>query len=218
MDFDRRKGRFTYLFGALLGLVAIHPFFELGAPRNAFLIFLALAIPATGVYAVSENRRQLILALALGALSLLGGLEALAGIDLLPGRGLALAFALAFYLYAAVSITAHVLRSEKVVADTLFGAACAYLLLGLVWTLGYTLLERLQPGSFSVPGAPTAPSTPMVFDFLYFSFVTLTTLGYGDITPLTGGARSLSILEAITGVLFVALLIARLVSMYERKQ
>lgn len=211
-----RRGKFFYLFAALFGLVAVYPFFEPGTARSGLLVVLALAIPAAAVYAVSEDRRRLVLALSLGVPSLVGGLEALAGIDILPGRALALVFALAFYLYAAGSITAHVLKVEEVAADTLFGAASAYLLLGFVWALLYTLLERLQPGSFSHVAGPGASDAATLVDLLYFSFVTLTTLGYGDIGPLTARARSLAILEAITGVLFVAVLIARLVGMYRR--
>lgn len=61
-------------------------------------------------------------------------------------------------------------------------------------------------------------TAPTLADFLYYSFVTLTTLGFGDITPVTARARSLAVLEAVTGVLFVALLIARLVGMYSRQE
>lgn len=148
---------------------------------------MALGIPAAGVYAVSEDRRRLV-------------------------------FALAFYVFAAGLIMAHVFSTEDVAADTLFGAASVYLLLGLVWTLAYTLLERIQPGSFSLSAAPTATDGAAIFDYLYYSFATLTTLGYGDITPLTAEARSLAILEAVTGVLYVAVLIARLVGMYGRAE
>lgn len=216
MKFTRRREKFFYLFTALIGLVVVYPFFESGALRNGFLILLSTAIPATGVYAVSESRQHLFVALALGVPSLIGGLEALAGFDLLPGRALGLVFALAFYLFVLVSIASHVFSREEVATDTLFGAACVYLLLGLVWTLAYTLLEQLQPGSFSFVVAPEFADAPMLFDFVYYSYVTLTTLGYGDITPVTAAAQRLAILEAITGVLFVALLVARLVGMYSQ--
>lgn len=218
VDLSRRRGKFSYLLAALIGLVVVYPFFQTGSLRREVLALLALAIPAAGIYAVSEDRRRLILSLALGIPSLIGGLEALAGIELLPGRVLALALALAFYVYAAGSITAHVLKAEDVTLDTLFGAASIYLLLGFVWTLGYMLLERLQPGSFSFASGSTSMGAPTLADFVYYSFVTLTTLGYGDIAPVTARARSLAVLEAIIGVLFVALLIARLVGMYRRPE
>lgn len=114
-------------------------------------------------------------------------------------------------------IISHILGHEEVVSDTLFGAACVYLLLGLVWMVAYTLLERVHPGSFHFNSVDAASGVPAVFDFLYYSFVTLTTLGYGDVTPLTPRARSLAVLEAIVGVLFVAVLIARLVGLYGQK-
>ncbi len=216
-SYERRRGKFFYLFIALLGLVAVYPFFELGGPRTGFLIFIALAIPVAGVYAVSDNRRNLIIAGTLGVASLLGGLEDLAGVEVLPGNALGLVLALLFYLFVAGVIITHVLGHEEVVTDTLFGAACAYLLLGLVWMVAYTLLERVHPGSFHFNSVDAASGIPSIFDFLYYSFVTLTTLGFGDVTPLTARARSLTMLQAIVGVLFVALLIARLVGLYGKR-
>ncbi len=213
----RRRGKFFYLFIALLGLVAAYPFFEAAGPRTLFLIFIAVAIPVAGVYAVGDNRRNLIIATTLGVASLLGGLEALAEVELLPGSALGLVMALVFYLFVAGVIIAHVLGHEEVVSDTLFGAACVYLLLGLIWMVAYTLLERVHPGSFDFDSVDAASGVPGIFDFLYYSFVTLTTLGYGDVTPLTPRARSLAILEAIVGVLFVAVLIARLVGLYGKR-
>ncbi len=136
---------------------------------------------------------------------------------MLPGNALGLVLALLFYLFVAGVIITHVLGHEEVVTDTLFGAACAYLLLGLVWMVAYTLLERVHPGSFHFNSVDAASGIPSIFDFLYYSFVTLTTLGFGDVTPLTARARSLTMLQAIVGVLFVALLIARLVGLYGKR-
>lgn len=212
-----RRGKFFYLFVALLGLVAIYPFFEVGGPRRIFLVFIAMAIPAAGVYAAGDSRRNFIIATALGVASLFGGLEALAGVEVLPGSALGLLFALVFYIFIAGVIVSHVLGHEEVATDTLFGAACVYLLLGLVWMVAYTLLERVHPGSFHFSSVDSSSGVPSIFDFLYFSIVTLTTLGYGDVAPVTARARSLAMLEAIVGVLFIALLIARLVGLYRRK-
>ncbi len=96
---SRRKGKFLYLFVALLAFVFVYPFFELGAPRTGFLIVVSLSISAAGVYAVSENLRYFAIAAVLGVLSLLGGLENKAGVDILPGVVLGLVFALVFYVF-----------------------------------------------------------------------------------------------------------------------
>jgi hypothetical protein len=84
--------------------------------------------------------------------------------------------------------------------------------LGLIWTLAYLLLAQLAPGSFAFALAGSRGMDN--FNAFYFSFSTLTTLGFGDITPVSKVARTLSIMETVTGTLYVAILISRLVSRY----
>ena len=94
-------------------------------------------------------------------------------------------------------------------ADTLSGAVSVYLLIGIVFAQLYDLVETLQPGSFSAAFLEPEASPGWTF-LLFYSFMTLTTVGYGDITPATDATRSLAILEGTIGVLYVAILIARL--------
>ena len=103
----------------------------------------------------------------------------------------------------------HVFREGPITADRVRGAVAAYLLLGLVWTFGYILVERFSPGAIQAGGGSPKNSA----HFAYFSFVTLTTLGYGDTVPVHPVARSLAIAEALVGQLYPAILIARLVSL-----
>lgn len=127
----------------------------------------------------------------------------------------------------AVIIIQFAVRAGRVTMDKIAAALCVYILIGISWGLAYILLEFVQPGSFSFSGSPLA--TPLeegnalnrvdsILDarpsFSYFSFVTMTTLGYGDITPLTQPARSLAVLQAIVGQFFLAVLIARLVGLH----
>jgi voltage-gated potassium channel Kch len=95
------------------------------------------------------------------------------------------------------------------------GAVAAYLLLGLTWAYVYALVEFQAPGSLRFPdsAAPDQNLPRLRADVAYFSFTTLTTLGYGDILPVSPFARSMAVLEALVGQLFVATLIARLVSL-----
>jgi len=96
------------------------------------------------------------------------------------------------------------------------GALSVYLLLGYFWSIVFTILETLQPGSFNLAlgGAEAAGSRAEIFkQLLYYSYITLSTLGYGDITPLSAGARSLAALEALTGQIYLAVLVARLVGL-----
>jgi voltage-gated potassium channel len=89
---------------------------------------------------------------------------------------------------------------------------CIYLLLGLSWALLYAFLNRIAPGSFS--GMQHTALELQVWEFVYTSFVTLTTLGYGDISPMTPIARSLAYMEAIVGQFYLAVLVASLVGTY----
>jgi len=109
----------------------------------------------------------------------------------------------------AVLVLAQTLRAGPVNAYRILGAVAAYLLLGLVWAEAYRLVALLTPGAFSA----SHPSGAAEHDFTYFSFVTLTTVGYGDATPVRAAARSLALTEALTGQLYPAILLARLVSL-----
>ena len=102
-------------------------------------------------------------------------------------------------------ILRHILTQKSVTANTLLGGISVYFLLGNLWAFFYTLIERLSPHSFS-----SAHS----IDLFYLSFVALTSAGYGDVIAVTAVARSAVILESVTGVLFVAVLVGRLVGMH----
>jgi Ion channel len=108
-------------------------------------------------------------------------------------------------------ILTQVFRDGPTVRDRLFGGVAAYLLLGLDWAEAYRFVDVLIPGSFH--GLTWAARAHNLSSFVYFSIATLTTAGYGDIVPVSLPARSLSNLESLTGQLFPAILIARLVSM-----
>lgn len=106
----------------------------------------------------------------------------------------------------------NVVVGTEVNANRLVGAICVYLMLGVIWALAYSLLELAAPGSFG--GVPAGQDAGWDSEWLYFSFVTLTTLGYGDILPLSAVARALAYMEAVTGQFYVAILVAGLVSAY----
>jgi len=106
----------------------------------------------------------------------------------------------------------HVFRAGPITADRIRGAIAAYLLLGLLWAFAYALAERAFPGGMRMERA-FAGAHHQMQAFAYFSFVTLTTVGYGDITPIHPLARTLAIGEALVGQLYPAILIGRLVSL-----
>jgi voltage-gated potassium channel len=107
---------------------------------------------------------------------------------------------------------ASVMRPDRSVSDRIIGAICVYLLIGLAWASLFETLDFVVPGSLRFP-ADTAWATPGTVRYRYFSFVTLATLGYGDVTPQTALAGTLAALEAVTGQLYIGITVARLVAL-----
>lgn len=128
--------------------------------------------------------------------------------------------AVAFLGYAIAVMLRFILTTSRVTTNTVFASLCIYLLFGVLWALGYSTIEQLDPGAFYSSMATEASSPLMRIGkgestaVLYFSFATLTTLGYGDIVPVSPVARTLASLEAITGQLYLAVLVARLVGLH----
>ena len=112
--------------------------------------------------------------------------------------------------FVTFTLFGHIFRATKVDRSLIASAITVYLLLGAIWGDAYLTIFIINPGAFDAPGID--PDYASVH-FLYYSYVTLTTLGYGDIRPISPIARMLSATEAITGVLYTAILIARLVSL-----
>jgi hypothetical protein len=131
-----------------------------------------------------------------------------------------LSLATVFLAFLTLVIMFAVFRDESVTFDTIFGAVCAYLLVGVTWGTAYALLVVVSPESLSVSpalahasgwGGSISAFTPVL---QYYSFTTLATLGYGDVSPLSPGARALSVMEGLTGQLYLAVLVARLVGIH----
>ena len=209
----KRQGKFFYLFLCQILLLVLFPYLE--KPGLPILLFRLLGAAAfvSGVYAVSERRAQWIAALALAVPA--GVLNAVAAFR--PDPRLAvptLIFTILFLVFTLVSLLRAVVRAERVTGDTIYGAISVYLLMALTWAAAYLLLVTVQPDALAMDAARHPHHTMDWSDCVFYSFVTLTSLGYGDILPMTQQARSLSMLEAVSGIMYVAILIARLVGLY----
>ena len=125
-------------------------------------------------------------------------------------------FVLSFFIFTISVLIKNVFFREKISRDLIFGAICIYILIGIAWAQIYALIEIFIPTSFPHNFNLLGPrdATSQSEYFIYFSFVTLTTLGYGDINPISSPARFFSILEALTGQLYIATAITRTVSLY----
>jgi len=216
----------TYLF-LTLGLLLNFALLALPASplRNSFVLAVYVYILVASTFAMLQTRRFLREMLVFLTLILL-----LTGADIFgPVGGLsarvdagvatfAAASTLVFLLIVMVRILFDVLTARDPDSDKVWGAVTVYLLWGVAWALLYSIIEHDAPGSFDLgevtPQTTSAlfPYRPLFVEFFYFSHVTLSTLGYGDITPVSRLARMLSALEAISGQIFLAVLVAWLVA------
>jgi hypothetical protein len=207
--FHRR--RFSWLFCALLATLGARPVLEtLGSQRDPFdwMLALCLAMAAIGLVRDLDLRRP-ILVLVPVALVGTGLVFALRS----PGPLGILAWVPVFGV-AIVAAIRHALGSGRVDGERIFAALDAYLLAGLLFGCAFWALENLRPGSIVDLAAGTEPT---LRDALYLSFVTIATLGYGDVVPRSEAARGLAIVQAVGGQMYLAVLVARLVSLYARQ-
>lgn len=215
-DVIKGHGPCSYLLLALLGLILLSPYLQGGLPSRVILAMLNTAVLLGGAGAMGQDRRLFILGVAL---ALIGA--ALQWLTLLlPGPA---PLRLAGFSYAAFlalmigEVLRYILRRGPVTADKLHGALAGYIMIALLWALLYSLIESFTPGSFTSEQVRHGePNT--FFRLLYFSFTTLTTTGFGDITPVTDQARSVVMIEEFAGVFFVGVLIARLAGLYPQEQ
>jgi hypothetical protein len=215
-----RHGRVRYsaveLLIALVVLFAATPFMQ-GMRNGAFIeVVLLSVVLVSAALAVGTRGWRL----WVGGLLCLATLGARWSYHFFPDLVPAWVFhgaALPFLSYVVIQILRYILTAPQVTFDVLCAAIAAYLLLGLLWALNYLLVGQLSPDSFAYSVGPEADRTMNSFNAFYFSFVVLTTVGFGDITPISKAARTLTVMEAMTGMFYVTVLVARLVAMYSPK-
>jgi ion channel len=164
------------------------------------------------VLAVAESKRVLVIAIVLAIPAIAGRWISHFRPDLVPPP-VFLTAGLVLIAFVVANLLRFVLRAPSVNMDVLCASISAYLMLGLLWTVAYWLVDQLTPGAFAFNTNEGRQSIGG-FNAFYFSFITLSTVGYGDITPVSKVARMLAAMEAMTGLLYVAVLIARLVAIY----
>lgn len=199
----------------VLGLLVLTIFIAspLGnAMRVEFITQVAFAILLlTGLAVISSKRKVLVFAMVLLAIDFASGWSGRWLV--IPSLGIIELILNALFVATLIFVMlARSLRSGRVTVHRISGAVAAYLLAGLLFAQAFALVEHFDPGSFAAASGVQGSSGDWS-GFLYFSMVTLATLGYGDITPLHPAARSLATLEAFLGQLYPAILISRLVAL-----
>lgn len=207
------KQQFFFLLVALLLVLVLFPYLEEGRLSNLVFTFLISLVLLAAINGVSHRKDLMIVAICLSIPAVVGGWWSAVSEDLWLTVGANVAV-IVYLTFTVGVILAHILKTHqtaKRTVDLLYGAISSYLMMGIGWSFLYMLVETIEPGSLFV--RPELKDGILnQGDFIYYSFATLTTLGYGDITPVSSQARSLAILESVTGTLFIAVLIARLIS------
>jgi len=196
-----------------LGLLFVSlPFVEDIKGGDLIVSLLLSLVLVSAVLAVSDRKRVFYIALVLGIPAVVSRWISHFRPDLVPPPVFLIA-GLLLVAFVVVNLLRFVLRAPSVNIEVLCASISAYLMLGLMWTMAYWLVDQLTPGAFSF-NTNAGPRSINGFNGFYFSFITLSTVGYGDITPVSRIARWLAAMEAMTGLLYVAVLIARLVALY----
>lgn len=204
------QNNFYYLTAGLVlmlmaGAVVEHYPGTLGARFVSAFTVITLALGVWGF----RGTRSLLHAGILFTLVALGLVISGVLLDLAGLRYSHLLVLLLFFIWAAWVAMRQVLFTGSIDGNKIVGAICIYLLLGFIWAMLYLFIAELTPSAFK--GFEQGSWHDNLFHALYFSFVTLTTLGYGDITPVLPVARFLAFMEAIVGVFYTAILVASLV-------
>ncbi len=205
--------KYLALFLTLMLVLILAPFLEATAgTRLGFDLLLSLVFIAS-IMVIFADRRFRSVAFLLGIPTLLGGWTGyfIPGLPRLP---LVVGFhslAAIFFGFTVAALIRAVHREKDVSPDALYAALCGYLLLALTFGHLFSIIAWIDPGSFSGESYVDADIDSRHITLTYYSFVTLTTLGFGDIIPKSAPARGLTIAEAITGQFFLAVLVAELI-------
>lgn len=206
------ENKFTFLFTILIVYFLLSAFLETALSAYVFGLLFSLVV-LSSLVVVSEARRALLWSsLLLGLISILtlaSGLSEASREFMLLYEGLSVVF-LALITFASAHTTFNYSRVD---AQTIFGALCTYLMMGMLWSMIYSCLYTFDPTSFKL--SLTEDTNRFVqHSFTYYSYVTLSTLGYGDITPVSSVARTFAWLEAVFGQAYLTILIAQIVGQY----
>lgn len=204
--------RYTTLLWSLIFLLASYPVVQyLGLSRFWSLLLTAELLLA--VFSVSEGTRSLMIAIALVTPAILGELAffVLESKETHWFSAISVGVFLSYVSY--VVYRTSVFGKGRITTDRTAGAIAVYLLLGLLWALVYGVVSANDPAALKGLEAFNMEESGAQQDYIYFSFVTLTTLGYGDMSPVSPVAKTLAWFEAVVGQLFLAVTLARLVSL-----
>lgn len=199
-------GNYTFLLVSLISLFVLFPFVDMSSEilLGILLTFILLA----SIYTIISSKKFLYVGTTLIFLSIIANWLSVSFPDVFIIK-IAYLIQPIFFVYICIVIVTNLFSIEDVTMDIIMGSICVYLFIGLAFSMFYEFLHYLNHNAFNFIHQDIDPSS----EFFYFSYVTLTTLGYGDITPNTQIAKSVSVMEAIIGQFYLAIMVARLVAL-----
>lgn len=207
-----------YIFlGLLISLVlsfTVAPFFEENGLAAELLNILLIAALVFSVIVVSHSKTSFFIAAILSMPMLLANLE-FSLHETQEFSVVAASTTVLFFTYVVLKLLKNIFTTKQVNVNLILCSICVYFLIGVVWALLFALVNMHIPGSFDLPAHII--DSAEINDFMYYSMVTLTTLGYGDITPLSAPAKSLSAMEALVGQVYLTVIVARLVGLHMKE-
>lgn len=207
---EKGLGRYTLLLGLMILFLVVRPFFT-GSPYIGVVFELGLM---GALYGLARHGRLWIPAAVAAVPAVAAALVTNLGASP-PALAVSLGAGTIFVAVVAVTMLLLLLEQDHVTGDTILGGISIYLLAGLAFLLAFSFLELVAPGSFLAEGQPISSPSPGHFpQLVYFSFVTLTTLGYGDVLPATPMAQMLCAAEAIIGQVYLVVFVARLIGLH----
>jgi Ion channel len=202
--------RCKLLFWALIALLVALPFLGETSHGQVLLVIVNVAVLLAAVAAVGRTRASFLIAVMLVLPALVFRLLAVRSGS--PGySAMAYGFNAVFYVFILASLMQYVFRLDLMSRDKLYGAVAAYILIAIFWAQLHGLIQYFYPGAYTSAGQIQDLA---ITDLIYFSFTALSTAGFGDIAPALIQSRYLTVLEMVVGVMFVAILIARLTGVY----
>ena len=213
-----RERPYRNIFFALLAVILVDALAPNAGARGLFSnLMVATALVAALVETV-RSRHNAVWALVLGIPAILARVVAAFRPDTTAQNTTVLTLSMMFFVFLIWNLLHDLYAGERSTGERIFGALCAYIFIGLLFALIFAHLEYRDPGSFYVSNEllaeRVAGESAQLQVFTYFSFVTMTTLGYGDITPVAEHARTLAWLEALLGQLFLAVMVAGFVAQH----
>lgn len=202
-----------WLLLSLLLVILLTPMLDHGDLRRLILLALTFLPVILATISLSQKKSWLWPSLLLMLGTVIFGVIS----TFLPNRlmlGAKWGFLAAFFAFAVAGLFSYLKNARSVIGAHLFTAVSIYLLIGMLWFALYCALDVIHPGSF---GRSNNLQADRQSELLYFSLITLSTIGYGDVVPLAGEARMLAALEGIAGVLYVAIAVALLINAYRHE-